>query len=42
MLGHCFTIDLADQGRRKVRAGFDGGRMSCGDGAVLLRAEAPR
>ena len=34
----CITIDLADQGRRKVRAGFDGGRMSCDGGALLLRA----
>ena len=34
----CITIDLADQGRRKVRACFDGGRMSCDGGALLLRA----
>ena len=35
---HCITIDLADQGRRKVRDGCDGGRMSSDGGALLLRA----
>ena len=35
---HPITIDLADQGRRKVRAGFDGGRMSSDGDALLLRA----
>ena len=32
----CITIDLPKQGRRKVRAGFDGGRMSSDGGALLL------
>ena len=35
---HCITIDLPKQGRRKVRARFDGGRMSSDGGALLLRA----
>ena len=35
---HCITIDLAKQGRRQVRASFDGGRMSSDGGALLLRA----
>ena len=34
----CITIDLPKQGCRKVRAGFDGGRMSSDGGALLLRA----
>ena len=34
----CITIDLAKQGRRQVRASFDGGRMSCDGGALLLQA----
>ena len=36
MRTHCITIDLANQGRRQVRARFDGGRMSSDGGALLL------
>ena len=32
------TIDLPKEGRRKVRSGFGGGRMSSDGGALLLRA----
>ena len=32
------TIDLAKQGHHQVRASFDGGRMSCDGGALLLQA----
>ncbi len=35
---HCTTIELPDNGRRKVVASFDGGRMSSDGGAVILRA----
>ena len=35
---HRTTIDLANQGRRKVRACFDGGRMSSDGGTLLLQA----
>ena len=38
MRTHCITIDLANQGRRQVRARFDGGRMSSNGGALLLQA----
>ena len=38
MRTHCITIDLANQGRRQVRARFDGGRMSSDGGALLLQA----
>ena len=34
----CTTIELPNHARRKVRAGFDGGRMSSDGGALLLRA----
>ena len=34
----CVTIDLANQGRRKVRASFDGGRMSSDGGTLLMQA----
>ncbi len=34
MRTHCITIDLANQGRRQVRARFDGGRMSSNGGVV--------
>ena len=36
MRTHCITIDLANQGRRQVRARFDGGRMSSDGGALLV------
>ena len=35
---HCTTIDLPNNGRRKVIAGFDGGRMSADGGALLLQS----
>ncbi len=38
MRTHCITIDLANQGRRQVRARVDGGRMSSDGGALLLQA----
>ena len=38
MRTHCITIDLANQGRRQVRARFDGGRMSSDGGDLLLQA----
>ena len=38
MRTHSITIDLANQGRRQVRARFDGGRMSSDGGALLLQA----
>ena len=38
MRTHCITIDLANQGRRQVRARFDGGRMSSDGGTLLLQA----
>ena len=34
----CTTIELPNHARRRVRAGFDGGRMSSDGGALLLRA----
>ena len=34
----CITIDLPNEGLRKVCASFDGGRMSSDGGALLLRA----
>ena len=35
---HCTTIDLPNNGRRKLIACFDGGRMSSDGGAMLLQA----
>ncbi len=35
---HCTTIELPNNGRRKVIACFDGGRMSSDGGAILLQA----
>ncbi len=42
MLAHCVTIDLANHGRRKARACFDGGRMSSDGGTLLLHATDQR
>ncbi len=38
MPAHCTTIELPNNGRRKVIARFDGGRMSSDGGALLLQA----